>query len=387
MPSPFAVIAATHKSEPWDTRYSMVDAWRGLAAFGVVCFHLKIGAAFNLGHLCVMVFFVISGYCIAAISESCVRNGVGFGGFMLRRVRRIYPPYLFAILFFLATRLLKLSVGAGNQLSSSAILWIQNLTMTQWLNLLFHPKRFAVENNHLFVSAFWSLNYEEQFYLLMACFALLALSFNIPIYRSVAILAIPCFVWNLIYPSVSYGLFVDYWVHFAIGVLVFYRLCRPMRKLLILVTDLGLLALAIISLVVWYAAPAEVRRVFMEWTIVSFFALALIFLRRWDTTFKQSMVGRALCGFGIITYSLYLTHQFNLRPTRFIADKLVLRGVPHFLTIPIQIVLLLTIGVVFWFFCERPFLNRPLSTKQRNPSKPDDSEKAHNQTPDFAAAP
>src|SRR5689334_3276445 len=300
MPSPFAVTAAARKSDPWESRYSMVDAWRGLAAFGVVCHHLLIGVSFNLGHICVMVFFVISGYCIAATSESCVRNGIGFGGFMLRRVRRIYPPYLFAVLFFLATRLLKRSVGAGNQFSSSVIVWIQNLTLTQWLHLVFHPTSFSSENSHLFVSAFWSLNYEEQFYLLMACFAVLALSFKIPIHRSVALLAIPCFIWNLIYPSVSYGLFVEYWVHFAIGVLVFYRLCRSMSRLATLATDLGLLALGVISLVAWHAGPVDVRWVYMEWTIVSFFALALIFLRRWDTIFRQSILGRALCGFGII---------------------------------------------------------------------------------------
>lgn len=344
----------------------MIDAWRGLAAFGVVCHHLYIGASFNLGHICVMVFFVISGYCIAATSESCVRNGVGFGGYMLRRVRRIYPPYLFAVLFFLATRFLKRSVGAGNQISGSVMEWVQNLTLTQWTHLLFDPKSFSAENTHLFVSAFWSLNYEEQFYLLMAVFAALALAFKLPIRRSVALLAIPCLLWNVIYPSVSYGLFIEYWVHFAIGVLVFYRLCRSMSKSATRATDLGLVIFATISLVAWYLHPLEIRWVYKEWAVVSVFALVLIFLRRWDQPFQESLIGRALCTFGLITYSLYLTHQFNLRPTRAMADKLVAHGVPHFLAIPIQMAELVVIGAVFWYFCERPFLNRPLSRTRKN---------------------
>src|SRR5580704_14100421 len=104
----------------WEARYAMVDAWRGLAALGVVCYHLgfESGTDFDLGHACVMVFFVISGYCIAASTESCRRNQVGPGRYMWRRVRRIYPPYFFAICFFAATRLLKMRVGLGEQLST-----------------------------------------------------------------------------------------------------------------------------------------------------------------------------------------------------------------------------------------------------------------------------
>jgi peptidoglycan/LPS O-acetylase OafA/YrhL len=52
-----------------------------------------------VGHMGVMVFFVISGYCIAAATESGCRNGLGFKGFMSRRVTRIYPPYLLAVVF------------------------------------------------------------------------------------------------------------------------------------------------------------------------------------------------------------------------------------------------------------------------------------------------
>ncbi|HEU4414607.1 MAG TPA: acyltransferase [Candidatus Angelobacter sp.] len=376
MSSPPSIVTAVSRTGPWESRYSMIDAFRGLAAFGVVCHHLYIGSSFNLGHICVMVFFVISGYCIAATSESCVRNGVGFGGFMWRRLRRIYPPYFFAVLFFLATRYLKQAVGAGNQISSSVMEWMQNLTLTQWTHLPFDPKSFSAENTHLFVSAFWSLNYEEQFYLLMAVFAALAISFRLPIRRSVAVLAIPCLVWNVIYPSISYGLFVEYWVHFAIGVIVYYRLCRSASRAATLATDLGLSAFAIMSLIGWYVHPTDARWVYKEWAVVSLFGLALILLRRWDGAFRQSLWGRALCAFGLITYSLYLTHQFILRPTRAIADKLVAHGIPHFLTIPIQMVELVLIATVFWYLCERPFLNRPLSRTPRNaPGGPRSSDK------------
>ena len=120
----------------WEPRYSMVDAWRGLAALGVVFAHLNIRVGFSLGDACVMVFFVISGYCIAAATFSCQRNNLGPAGYMWRRVRRIYPPYFFAVCFFVVTRLVKLRLGMGDELPRSLMVWIQNLSVTQWLSFI-----------------------------------------------------------------------------------------------------------------------------------------------------------------------------------------------------------------------------------------------------------
>jgi hypothetical protein len=72
----------------WPSRYELLDGLRGLAALAVVLHHLRV---FDGGHFAVMVFFVISGYCITASAESCRRNGLGFGQFMARRIKRIYP--------------------------------------------------------------------------------------------------------------------------------------------------------------------------------------------------------------------------------------------------------------------------------------------------------
>ena len=130
----------------------MVDAWRGLAALGVVLYHVGLQLSFDLGHVCVMIFFVISGYCITASAESCKRNKIGPGGYMWRRIRRIYPPYFFAICFFVATRVVKLRAGLGDQISHSSILWLQNLTMTQWFSLVRHPLSYAYQNQSLFIS-------------------------------------------------------------------------------------------------------------------------------------------------------------------------------------------------------------------------------------------
>src|ERR1700730_6223486 len=107
----------------WPVRYEMIDGLRGLAALVVVLNHLKIVI---LGHYAVMVFFVISGYCIAAAVETGRRNGVTFGKFMWRRLHRIYPPYFFAIVFYTLTRIAKSASGGHNDLARPWLDWGAN---------------------------------------------------------------------------------------------------------------------------------------------------------------------------------------------------------------------------------------------------------------------
>src|SRR5208283_4905468 len=94
----------------WPARYDLLDGLRGLACLGVLLHHLKVA---EIGHYAVMIFFVISGYCITASAQSCLRKGIGFGAYMRRRIRRIYPPYFIAIAFFSVTRVLKSALSGG----------------------------------------------------------------------------------------------------------------------------------------------------------------------------------------------------------------------------------------------------------------------------------
>jgi len=123
-------------ADPWPSRYELLDGLRGLAALVVVLHHLRV---FDGGHFAVMVFFVISGYCITASAESCRRNGLGLLQFMARRITRIYPPYGFAILFFSITRIIKTAMGGPNDLQRPILDWFQNLTLTQWVSNVFYP--------------------------------------------------------------------------------------------------------------------------------------------------------------------------------------------------------------------------------------------------------
>lgn len=353
----------------------MLDGWRALAALTVVCYHLGFGVQYNLGHAAVMLFFVISGYCIAATSESCLRNGHGFKTYMYRRVRRIYPPYFFAVCFFVVTRLFKWRLEGAMQLPSSITAWLQTLTLTQWISLVGHPASYASANKALCVPAFWSLNYEEQFYLVIGLLMLLSARLGWSIIWGVLGLLIPALAWNLTHPSTSYGFFLEYWVHFSLGTLVYYRLCTMTKAYARRTVDIGLVILVLTSGIVWATNKgpgfAVQRSVYAEWFITSSFALLLIAARSIDGAVVRSKIGSNLTKLGTLTYSLYLVHQFNIRVAERTAQLLFGIGAPHVLELPIEIVEMLLISLVFWYFCERPFINKPLFQTRNRDLSPD----------------
>src|SRR5688572_16597179 len=99
---------------PRQPRYDSLDLWRGVACLVVVAYHAAVfthSDAFEErlradgGGLCewllaavgrfwfgVPVFFVISGYCIAASADAARAKRGGVGRYFVRRLRRIYPP-------------------------------------------------------------------------------------------------------------------------------------------------------------------------------------------------------------------------------------------------------------------------------------------------------
>lgn len=361
-------------SPPWSARYQALDSWRALAATGVVLHHLGYAGDFDLGQYSVMVFFVISGYCVTASAESSSARGVGFRSFMWRRLRRIYPPYLLALVFMVGVRAALTLQGRVGMFPPSPVLWIQNVTMTQWLSLLRHPQSHASSNPSLLVTAFWSLNYEEQFYLVFGALIALTAALRRPLSSAVVALTVLSALWNIAFPSTSYGVFVEYWFHFGVGALVFYRLCRVRDDRLRRAMDAGLALLtSLAALVAWGPWQDRVlgeRFVYQEWFVVGAFALLLIASRGANDRLCRSAPGRWLGAVGAFSYSLYLTHQFNLRPVRALARMAVPEAWPDGVRGLLEVALLFLVAKGFWYLCERPFLNRAPPSAACGPSAP-----------------
>jgi peptidoglycan/LPS O-acetylase OafA/YrhL len=349
-------------AELYDERFEMLDAWRGVAALAVVLSHGILVTA--VGTIAVLIFFVISGYCITAAAESCRRKNLGFRAFMWRRVRRIYSPYLLAVLFFIVTRLIKLALMGQNQLDRPVLVYVQNFTLTQWMTLLFQPISNAFDNKTLFLAAFWSLNYEEQFYLLMGLLLLLGTTRKFGFGAPLVLLLPVALGWNVIFPNISYGFFIEYWAHFAIGAILFYRLCRITTRLSRHLIDGGLAVLLVCSgWLAWQqgALSTPDRCAPFELAVVSGFALLLIALRPLSEPFRATVPGLILSRLGLISYSLYLIQQANYTLVTTVTNKLLPAGAPFLLNAVTQVSLHIMLATVFWRFCERPFLNKSTS--------------------------
>jgi len=91
--------------------FHTLDALRGIAAIGVVVFHLQQAfAPFQVpgGYLAVDLFFMMSGVVLSHAYEPRFRAGMGTVGFMRARLIRLYPLYLLGTLFGIAVTLASL---------------------------------------------------------------------------------------------------------------------------------------------------------------------------------------------------------------------------------------------------------------------------------------
>ena len=108
------------------------------------------------------------------------------------------------------------------------------------------------------------------------------------------------------------------------------------------------------------------RNAFGDMAIASAFGLFLVAIRQGDSWYLGRLwLSVPLGWLGAISYSLYLTHNYNLRITevfaRAIAGSIGL-GTADAWVEAIQVTCLVAIAGGFYVVAERPFLNRPVQT-------------------------
>jgi peptidoglycan/LPS O-acetylase OafA/YrhL len=321
-------------------RFQSLDILRGLAALMVTLFHcvnsLPGATATVPGRLLmhgwagVFLFFPVSGYCIAAALHRAENATVG--SFLRRRWRRIYPPYWASIALAVAVALLALPFNSSSPgaLVPSVQTWATTLTLTQ---------TFTSKSDFL-NPVYWSLCYEEQFYLVMALMLL------VPVGRRAMLLTALTLVSAayVLTPAVHVrGLFLDLWLCFAAGCGAFLVLrARSDRAY-------GWVMLAIATVMGWL-------RFDLSLAISVSAAIAMLLVARWDQSIAGAAMLRPAMRLGMMSYSLYLVH---VTVASKIVNLLGLRWqVTWWATAACSLVASLLASAVFFWVIERRFLPR-----------------------------
>jgi peptidoglycan/LPS O-acetylase OafA/YrhL len=167
---------------------------------------------------------------------------------------------------------------------------------------------------------------------------------------------------NVAWPGLVSGLFIDYWLQFCCGIVLYLRLCRVERRQVARRIDLGMsLALLVIVGVAWRRGELHfhwwVYQFYGQLAVCLAFTLALMVLRRWDEPLSRSPLGGLLGPIGAISYSLYLIH----RPLLTALEPADLRLQPRWGGVwdVCVIAIVLAVSWLFHRLFERPFLNRP----------------------------
>lgn len=365
-------------------RLQSIDALRGIAALGVVLYHgvgphptiqhgffnylvVPFQFLFAQGYVGVFLFFVISGFCIhlqwAKARATSTPYEITFKAFWKRRLRRLYPPYLFALALFLGM----MAFTSGIDLTH---FFIYDIVMHLLMLHNLDPQTCYSING-----VFWTLAIEEQLYL--AYFALLFMRVRWG-WRTALIVCVSARVGWFFLAYFAYRLYnvgipvgeaaASHWltwalgaisVEAAVGLIKIPRWCRDIR--------VGVTALAT-AVTLSYLLP-EVNQGGVLHTLgslalhpvwgIGFFVLVNYVVKAeegWRARFKTPEFIRALAYVGIFSYSLYLTHQLVVM----VSWRFVVNGWPSVVNSLLIIApVCVAFAWVFFLFCERPFMKAP----------------------------
>lgn len=294
-------------SNSWNPQYKSLDHWRGIAALWVMVFHgfggiydkslhpiveqLKSLAA--PGWLGVHLFFVISGYCIAASVYRLILNNGSSWKFIQNRFRRLMPTYWLA---FLLTIILNIvpspfyKVNIWNIIPTSLQSWIGNLFLIQpYLNVPFY------------VVVYWSLVVEIGFYCIVFLILLIEEKINL---KTAIITGLLLGIISILIPEIPQLGFLTFWSEFVCGFLVFIALFAKHQnhqyyQMLSLLLILIFGTLGILS-----KYTLQNNQVFFA----AIFSIILYCLYFYDNEIDSIVQIKWLKWIGLISYSLYLLH-------------------------------------------------------------------------------
>jgi peptidoglycan/LPS O-acetylase OafA/YrhL len=358
-----------------------LDHWRGVACLVVLVNHsVWIGpdsatwtgaertfvALADRLWLGVPMFFVISGYCIAATVDSHRRRERrSLSSYLYSRVRRIFPPYW----VLLASSVLAVAaidvLVPGRPLTSgiapvflrpwwySSWQWAGNISLTeQWrMNVVGGQKAW-------FLGHAWTLSYEEQFYGIAAMILwLMPRNFFAGAVAVSVIVSLTAAATRTFQLPLD-GFFLDgSWLLFYLGVLVYYSInygsSTHQRVLCGTLAGIAALMMALLPSIL-----SEVKTASQSFLVAVLFACILIPLQRIDLVTARALVFEPFRYAGVMCYSLYLVH-FPLNKLLKAAFQVLEWPSSPWLTVPACAAVSLPAAWLFHRTIERRFMGRP----------------------------
>ncbi len=367
--------------------FRSLDAIRGFAALWVVFYHSAgpwlithpaydgspLYAVSIHGQLGVVIFFVISGYCITAAAFGALVTGKPVLRYFYERARRIYPPYLAALLLGIAFDAAILYAQGHHLIPPVHHPHTYTLSPRYWLgNLLIIQSELRVPTSNL---VFWSLSYEVVFYVFIGLFLFLARKVSIKHGLPGGIL---CFVSSLgistlltlAYMSIArVAIFpFDLWHQFSFGGLLFFFLESIKGPLTGYSQRLRQIVwancLAVTLLTLFFIAFREVGFIDighpsskLRSSLTLLFCLFLLLLRPYDEKISTHLSMRPWMWLGAFSYSIYLFHSIIIPAVDIISRRLGLDGSKYWLTVLIQVAVGVAAGRIMFLLVERHFIS------------------------------
>lgn len=356
----------------WDSQYKTLNHWRGIAALWVVAFHsfaaydnplypfhpiVQFIQGFSAeGYLGVNLFFVISGYCIAAsIYKLSSRNGSSWG-FITSRMWRIYPTYWAAFLLAIIINLVSCAFNGtsiGSNLPPSWQSWLGHIFLLQpYLNVDFY------------VGVYWTLVVEVAFYVTVAILLIIRNHAGDKLALSIGLI--------LAFISAFFSLetkfkFIPYWCEFLCGFLVFTALVskhQNRRKY----HKISIFLIVIFALLgIWINYNLKPTTLWFS----AVFAMALYLLHSFDHKISSIPQLNWLNYLGIMSYSLYLVHVPFQAKILNLGFRIIPRDSPIILVLQIFCcVIIISASLIFYRLVEKPINNwRHQQNKLHNSKK------------------
>ncbi|ODT74909.1 hypothetical protein ABS71_05095 [bacterium SCN 62-11] len=323
------------------------------------------------GWVGVHLFLVISGFCIHARQASKNEDRPpDFWLFWQRRLKRLYPPYLAAVLLSVALlpAIADLNPARHHLYPAETYAFSSLIHVTMLFPLW--PKALGIFGNPVF----WTLALEEQLYLMyfgllylrkargplqaMAIVLVVTLVFRFlavylfacePVMSGAAGGSISPALWKAPVNLLTLG--PARWFEWSLGFLAaerFYGRCSYPK----FSSPAFVLAFALAAM---FCERSSAGWVWVDifWGI-SFFALVNLFLEKEEEEgVTRFGTWARLAPIGLITYSLYLIHEPLLR----VIQQLLLKQLPTLLALPLGTLLVIPLAALFYRWVERPALH------------------------------